>query len=192
MNSLSAFALDFFAFDFVSYIYILIHIYFKKPHKTGLLPSVRDTCKTQPWGVCPRRVLSAGSGQQRFQAGIDFTDFSEGKRISTDPCLRRSRSQSKHRRHATSPTRRAKEVAERWNAAGLVRRRLLASRGNGSMLLVSTTDVTCPGQKYPCNPIKMEKLLLKRRGQRDVETPGFKRSFMRRVGVHSACKTAER
>lgn len=69
---------------------------------------------------------------------------------------------------------------------------VLRSGGNSSVLLVSTTDATHAGQKDPFIPIKMEKLLLKVCGgrPRDTETTGFKQSFMRRVGVHSACKTA--
>lgn len=83
-------------------------------------------------------------------------------------------------------------AAELWDSAGLAWWRLLRSVGNGSMILVSTTDVTCPGHKESSIPIKMEKLILKGRGgeQRDVETNGFKQSFMRRAGVHLACKTA--
>lgn len=65
----------------------------------------------------------------------------------------------------TSPTGRPKEAAEPWDAAGPAGRGLLGSGGNGSMLLVSTADVTCPGQKDPCIPIKMEKLLWNRGGK---------------------------
>lgn len=84
-------------------------------------------------------------------------------------------------------------AAQPWDFAGLAGWGLLRSGGNGIMFLLSTTDVMCPGHKDSSLPIKMEKNLFWRAGggeQRDVETNGFKQSFMRRAGVHSACKTA--
>lgn len=60
-------------------------------------------------------------------------------------------------------------AAEPWDSAGLAGWGLLKSWGNGSMFLVSTTDVMCPGHRDPSIPIKIEKLILKGRGEESRE-----------------------
>lgn len=127
---------------------------------------------------------------QQFQAGFHW--FPKGKCISTDPCLTQQRSQGKHRRHMTSSTRRPKVAAELWDSAGSAGWGLLRVGVMAACSWREPQDVMCPGHKDHSIPIKIEKLILKGRRegeQRDIETNGFKQSFMR-AGVHSACKTA--
>lgn len=130
----------------------------KSHHKTGLLLSMTVTCSTQPWRLS-RVQPAAAPGRSRFHW------FSKDKCTSTDePCLRRPRSKSKHRRHARALTRRPK-------AGGLLR-----SGDSGSVLL---------GKHHRCHkPCTGRSLYSHRSGkasfegggdttQRYVETPGF-------------------
>lgn len=116
-------------------------------HKTGLLPPTWVPCDSQPWKVCQVLAVASNRSSQELIAPVFWMC------VSTDPCLSTLSSQSKRRRHATSPTRRRSGgILLSWRAG------LIWSRGNSSVLLVSTTDIMCSGQKDPCASIKPEKL----------------------------------
>lgn len=120
-----------------------------------------ESCATHSHGGSVPWVLSTGGSQQQFQAGTDFAGFPKVSALAQISAWdNRGQTQETH-----TFNKKAKAAAEPWDSAGLAWWRLLRSVGNGSMILVSTTDVTCPGHKESSIPIKMEKLILKGKGR---------------------------